>query len=197
MTAKPSASLSHRRRRSHRRLCRCVCRAGVTRSSGRRRGPVPDARRILPGTVHRFTENGETMAWMSGFNEVAREHKFAVVYPNGPGRRFAFLDSQERDDVARVIDTIEDVAAALPIDRSRIYLTGASNGGFLTIRMACLEPQVFAAAASGRQTARARIVVRARMGSPSGWTGILPSPAPACRRAAARSGVGEKTAASW
>ncbi len=45
--------------------------------------PVP-----LVVALHRYTENGTAMAWMTGFNELAEREGFIVVYPDGPGRRF-------------------------------------------------------------------------------------------------------------
>jgi polyhydroxybutyrate depolymerase len=111
---------------------------------------VPIApRRPAPVVValHRFTENGRLMAKLTGFNEVADREGFVVVYPNGSGRRFEAWESDSRDDVALVLAILEDVARRVSIDRNRVYVTGASNGGFLTHRLACLEPAVFAAAA--------------------------------------------------
>ncbi|MHC4955725.1 MAG: extracellular catalytic domain type 1 short-chain-length polyhydroxyalkanoate depolymerase [Planctomycetota bacterium] len=97
--------------------------------------------------LHRLLESGSVMATLTGFNKVADREGFVVVYPNGPWRRFEAFESDSRDDVALVLAVIEDVARQVPVDRRRIYVTGASNGGFLTHRMACLKPRVFAAAA--------------------------------------------------
>jgi len=109
-------------------------------TSPRRPAPVVIA-------LHRFTEDGRIMARLTGLNEVADREGFLVVYPNGSGRRFEAWEGGGRDDVALVLAILEDVARRVPIDRSRVYVTGASNGGFLTHRLACLEPAVFAAAA--------------------------------------------------
>ncbi|MEM8885022.1 MAG: PHB depolymerase family esterase [Planctomycetota bacterium] len=106
------------------------------------REPAP-----LVVALHRFTENGRIMAWMTDFQSIADREGFVVIYPDGPGRRFEFLDSEDRDDVRLVLDAIEDVAERISIDRTRVYVTGASNGGFLAHRLACLEPETFAAAA--------------------------------------------------
>jgi polyhydroxybutyrate depolymerase len=97
--------------------------------------------------LHRFTESGSIMARLTGFNDLADQEGFVVLYPNGPGRRFEFLADEDRDDGQLILRMIEDVAVSVAIDRKRIYLTGASNGGFLTHRMACLFPETFAAAA--------------------------------------------------
>jgi polyhydroxybutyrate depolymerase len=107
------------------------------------------ARRPAPVVIalHRFMEDGALMAKLTGLNEVADREGFVAVYPDGPWHRFEAWDSTERDDVALVLAVLEDVAAQVRIDRRRVYLTGASNGGFLTHRLACLRPDVFAAAA--------------------------------------------------
>ena len=122
---------------------------------------VDEARRnyqlYVPGTpqrpapvviaLHRFTENGALMSSLTGLNEVADREGFVVAYPNGPWRRFEAWENEKRDDVPLILAILEDVAQRVPIDRSRVYVTGASNGGFLTHRLACLAPRVFAAAA--------------------------------------------------
>ncbi|MHC4850127.1 MAG: extracellular catalytic domain type 1 short-chain-length polyhydroxyalkanoate depolymerase [Planctomycetota bacterium] len=107
------------------------------------RDPAP-----LVVALHRYTESGKIMAWMTGFNELADKEGFVVLYPDGPGRRFAFFDYQERDDVALILSMVEEVARKQPIDRRRIYVVGASNGGFMVHRLACLAPETFAAAAA-------------------------------------------------
>jgi polyhydroxybutyrate depolymerase len=105
-------------------------------------GPAP-----LVVALHRYTESGALMARMTGFNDLADREGFIVLYPNGPGRRFEFRDHEERDDGQVILSMIDDVARTAPVDRKRIYLTGASNGGFLAFRMACLYPRTFAAVA--------------------------------------------------
>jgi polyhydroxybutyrate depolymerase len=97
--------------------------------------------------LHRFTENGTLMARLSGFNDVAARHGFAVIYPDGPSRRFEPFDNDRRDDAGMILAMIEDIAQKVSIDQRRIYVTGASNGGFMVHRLACQYPDIFAAAA--------------------------------------------------
>lgn len=52
------------------------------------------------------------------------------------------------DDIQFVREVLADVTWRLPIDRSRIFATGMSNGGILTQRLACQMSDVFAAVAS-------------------------------------------------
>ncbi|MHC4960204.1 MAG: CE1 family esterase, partial [Planctomycetota bacterium] len=42
---------------------------------------------------------------------------------------------------------LDEVAKRVDYDRTRVFVTRASNGGFLTHRLACLAPELFAAAA--------------------------------------------------
>jgi polyhydroxybutyrate depolymerase len=51
------------------------------------------------------------------------------------------------DDVGYVTSLIALLETQFPIDRSRIYITGASNGGMMTYRMLCEMTSLFAAGA--------------------------------------------------
>jgi pimeloyl-ACP methyl ester carboxylesterase len=55
--------------------------------------------------------------------------------PNGYGS-----DVSERD----LLDVMDDVQRALPIDRERVFSSGYSQGGYITFRMAMLYPDRFA-----------------------------------------------------
>ena len=59
---------------------------------------------------------------------------------------FLLEDTAVREVAERVLAILKDVARRVRIDHRRVYVTGASNGGFLTHRLACLEPAIFAAA---------------------------------------------------
>lgn len=102
--------------------------------------------------LHRLTETGEKMARETGFNAYADAEQFIVAYPNGKYRAFSFDKDDEPDDSAFVLAVIEDVAAEHAIDRSRIYLVGASNGEFLVYTLVCEHPEIFAAAAPAMAT---------------------------------------------
>ena len=51
------------------------------------------------------------------------------------------------DDIAFIDRLIESVAARYPIDRTRVYATGTSNGGMMTYRLALERSSIFAAVA--------------------------------------------------
>ncbi len=63
-----------------------------------------------------------------------------LVAPSARGPNGYGSDSSERD----LLDVMDDVQKALPVDRSRVFSSGYSQGGYLTFRMAMLFPDRFA-----------------------------------------------------
>lgn len=97
---------------------------------------------------------------MTGFNGVADQNGFAVVYPNGTGQLSddklltwnggnccAYAQEKNVDDVGFVRAIVTDLQPLLNIDPKRIYATGMSNGGILSQRLACEAADIFAAIA--------------------------------------------------
>jgi polyhydroxybutyrate depolymerase len=84
---------------------------------------------------------------LSGWNAVAHEHRFIVLYPAGTGAFFGGLgpgaevfpmgpQSLPRD--ARFIsDLIDKIAGEYKIDADRIYVDGMSNGGGMAFMLGC------------------------------------------------------------
>lgn len=97
----------------------------------------------------------------SGLNAVADSEGFAVVYPEGTTnprfhRRLASWNvgpccgpakEQKVDDVAFTVAVLEDVAARIAVDHTRVYATGLSNGAMMSYRLAIALPDRFAAIA--------------------------------------------------
>jgi len=87
----------------------------------------------------------------SGFDLLAERFGFIVVYPNGVGRgpddgRFRTWNAgiccgpavrMRVDDVGHVRQLIAAVEAQFPIDRTRVFAAGHSNGGLMAYRLAC------------------------------------------------------------
>jgi len=88
-------------------------------------------------------------------SQLADREGFLVVYPEGIGHNWndgrqdvqarAFLEKV--DDVAFLRAVVEDVARQHPVDRSRVYATGVSNGGFMSSRLGIEAPDLVAAIA--------------------------------------------------
>ncbi|GAB88664.1 extracellular catalytic domain type 1 short-chain-length polyhydroxyalkanoate depolymerase [Gordonia rhizosphera] len=78
--------------------------------------------------------------------------RFVAVFPNGVGRSWNAgtccgpAQQSNADDVAFIRAVVDKVAAQTPIDRSRAYVTGMSNGAMMAYRLAC-QTDLFAAAA--------------------------------------------------
>jgi len=76
---------------------------------------------------------------------VADDEGFAVVYPNAKGEnwndgrtgRLLVENAAGTDDVAFLSALIDHLAARMPLDLDRIYATGHSNGGGMSLRLGC------------------------------------------------------------
>lgn len=53
-----------------------------------------------------------------------------------------------RNDVGYLVDVVHAVEASVPIDQTRVYVVGFSNGGMMALRAICSAPEIFAAAGS-------------------------------------------------
>ncbi len=63
-----------------------------------------------------------------------------LVVPEARGPNGYGSDVSERD----LLDVVADVLRTLPVDRSRLFSSGYSQGGYITLRMAMLYPDAFA-----------------------------------------------------
>ena len=89
----------------------------------------------------------------SGFDAAADANGFIAAYPDGvrhswaDGRGEDPADRLGVDDVGFLTRLIADVEARDKADPHRVFVTGISNGGFLTERMACDRADLVAAVA--------------------------------------------------
>jgi polyhydroxybutyrate depolymerase len=109
-------------------------------------------------TLHGNTRTGADMMTRTSWPDVARREHFGVVFPDGLNRAWAdFRPNANRagrappkgtDDIAFIVKLIEKFVADGSADPKRIYVTGISNGGAMTMTLACARADLFAAAAS-------------------------------------------------
>jgi polyhydroxybutyrate depolymerase len=98
--------------------------------------------------------SGSNMRAASGFDDVAETRGFVVAYPDADTVNWAegcgcnVADRLGINDTAFVGLLIDALSAMLPIDESRVYAAGFSQGGLFTYRLACQLSERFAAAAS-------------------------------------------------
>ncbi len=112
---------------------------------------------------HGGRSNAQGMVRFCGLNPYADDAGFVVVYPNGTGPEPHLLswaagiccsdhppDKAPVDEIGFVAMLLDDLAARLPTDPTRVYATGMSNGGMLCYRLAAeLSDRVAAIASVG------------------------------------------------
>lgn len=120
-------------------------------------GLDPAARWPVVLAFHGAGSNARQMLRMSGLNAKADAAKFVVVYPegtgvgplksfNGGGREGA-MGQRDVDDVAFTRALLDDLSSLVPVDASRVFATGISNGGMMCHRLAMELPDRIAAIA--------------------------------------------------
>lgn len=120
--------------------------------------PVAARPRPLVIVLHGLMTTAAMTQAMTRFDQVADEHDFLVVYPDGVGKMWRFWEGTGRkppnrdlevvDDPGYLLHLVDHLAEEKLIDRRRVYLTGFSNGGFMANRMAWEYGDRFAAIAS-------------------------------------------------
>ncbi|MBW2523614.1 MAG: prolyl oligopeptidase family serine peptidase [Deltaproteobacteria bacterium] len=113
-------------------------------------------RRPLLVVLHGGGSSGSGMEEVTGFSRIADREGLLVVYPNGTGGPHglgrawnaggccgppAWLGVDDVGFVGRLVDVL---AERHPVDRSRIFLVGYSNGGLLALRLATTTGQRYA-----------------------------------------------------
>ncbi len=104
--------------------------------------------------MHGYGSNRSEQMIYSGFNAIANDNNFFVVYPQGLPDQLgtlhfnAYFAPSDIDDVGFINRLIDQLYTDYNIDLSRVYSTGMSNGGFMSYRLACELPERIAAIAS-------------------------------------------------
>lgn len=105
--------------------------------------------------LHGGGGNAAQMERYSRFSNLADGQGFLVAYPEGvdhgwnDGRAGEFTTAHREnvDDVGFVRAVVEDIARQHRLDRRKIYVTGISNGGFMSSRLGAEAADLFAAIA--------------------------------------------------
>jgi polyhydroxybutyrate depolymerase len=108
--------------------------------------------------MHGSGENGARMRRDTGygFDRLADEHGFAVVYPDAYEGYWNACNvvgdysANERnvDDVGSLTAIVDKLIADLGVDRDRVFAAGASRGGHMAYRLALEAPSRFRAVAA-------------------------------------------------
>jgi len=100
--------------------------------------------------VHQLLHTTNDFAWVTNLESLAEEQGFIVVFPDGlltgwlsvpeEYRPFPLVDFPSVrdvvDDVAFVSTLIDALSAGMNIDKGRVYVCGASNGGMMSYVLA-------------------------------------------------------------
>lgn len=125
---------------------------GLVVTRGRKRGYLlhvpkgyqPGKPTPLVICLHGFSEWPAHVMNISGWNEVADEYGFLVVYPRGRGFPLRWFcngrpgdDRKGAEDVQFIADLLDQLHQRHNIDPSRVYANGLSNGGGMSFLLAC------------------------------------------------------------
>ena len=102
--------------------------------------------------LHGNTQTGADMASRTSWPAVAKREHFTVIFPDGLHRAWADLRPNEMragrtppegtDDVAFIAALVEKYVADGTADPRHVYVTGISNGGAMTMTLACKRARV-------------------------------------------------------
>ena len=108
--------------------------------------------------LHGSGQNGAQIRLETGygFDRLADQHRFAVVYPSG--KSFDWndcsktgdfsVDGRELDDVKYLNELVDKLLAEHDFDPHKVFATGVSSGGFMSLRLALESPSRFRAVAA-------------------------------------------------
>jgi polyhydroxybutyrate depolymerase len=103
--------------------------------------------------LHGFTSNGAQQRAISGWVGLSSQEGFLVAWPEGLGNSWNAVTccgsavANDVDDVGFIRAMVAAIQAEVNVDAGRVYVTGLSNGGAMTHRLACEAADIFAAAA--------------------------------------------------
>jgi polyhydroxybutyrate depolymerase len=104
--------------------------------------PVP-----LVLDLHGYAEGAEIHVQMSSLATLGDTEGFVTLTPQGEGAVPRWDTTLGGRDLAFVGDLLDEAEATLCLDTNRIYVTGLSNGAFMTSAVACQYADRVAAAA--------------------------------------------------
>lgn len=104
--------------------------------------------------LHGAGDDGVNFQISTLLDEIANEHGYISVFPDGLNNGWYFLDENQMvvddytNDIGFLTQLIDEVSAKYAVDSERIYLIGFSNGALLALRASCDLGTRFAAVAA-------------------------------------------------
>lgn len=114
--------------------------------------PAYDGAKPLPLVfdIHGYTSRASEQVERSKWDEMADKEGFVLIAPDGVGESWnagRCCGGNQQDDVKFIRDIVTKATTDLCIDSKRVYVSGHSNGGAMTYRLACEATELFAAVA--------------------------------------------------
>lgn len=99
---------------------------------------------------HGDAGSGRSISDVTGFNNLAEQKGFIVVYPDGINQKWSLRSNSKGkvDDISFISSLIDGMKQQVNIDSHKVYATGFSRGGILTQALACKLSGKIAAFAS-------------------------------------------------
>jgi polyhydroxybutyrate depolymerase len=100
--------------------------------------------------VHGYTSFATEQLMRSKWDKMADKEGFVLIDPDGVNKSWnagSCCGGNNQNDVAFFREMVKKATAELCIDSKRVYVSGHSNGGAMTYRLACEAADIFAAAA--------------------------------------------------
>ncbi|GIU86937.1 MAG: hydrolase [Acidimicrobiia bacterium] len=122
---------------------------GVERTYVRHVPPAHDGTTPVPVVVdfHGYAEGAAVHVLMSGLGPYGDEQGFVTITPQGLGAVPRWDVQTGSADLAFFGDLLAEIGRTLCVDTNRVYVTGLSNGAFMTSAVACAYADRVAAVA--------------------------------------------------
>jgi poly(3-hydroxybutyrate) depolymerase len=124
--------------------------------------------------IHGYNMDAASEQSYTKMDQIADREKFIVVYPSAINKSWDLSGTNDFTFILSIIDTID---ARYHIDRSRIYASGFSQGGFMSFQLACRYSDIFAAIAptsgllNGTCSLKRPLSMRLTFGTDEGFDG--------------------------
>ena len=122
---------------------------GVERWYHRRVPPAHDGNEPVPVVIdlHGYLEGADIHKAHSALGAYGDEQGFVTITPQGTGDPVRWDATVDSADMAFIGDLLDEIDATLCIDDRRVFVTGLSNGAFMTSAIACVYGDRIAATA--------------------------------------------------
>jgi polyhydroxybutyrate depolymerase len=109
--------------------------------------PVPNEPSPVVLDLHGYSEGATVHEMMSNLGAFGDANGFITITPQGQGKVARWDTKLDSADMQFIGDLLDEVEQDLCVDQNRIYVTGLSNGAFMTSAVACKYADRIAAAA--------------------------------------------------